>query len=276
MKVAAVQHDIVWEDAAATRAHVAPLVAQAAAGGAQLIALTEMFATGFSMRPERIAEPEGGQTEQFLREQAREHRCWLVGSIAQRQDGDDLARNNAVLAGPDGQLHRYAKIHPFGYAGEHEHYAAGSEFLTVDVGGVRTSIFVCYDLRFADEFWALAEQTDLYVVVANWPQERREHWRSLLRARAIENQAYVLGVNRVGTVKSLGYLGDSAVIDPMGRTLVEASGQETVLLADVSAAEVASTRAQFPFLADRRPGPVPAPAATAVSGPVPGPVAAAR
>jgi predicted amidohydrolase len=258
MKVAAVQHDIVWEDAAATRAHVAPLIAQAAAAGAELVALTEMFATGFSMRTEHIAEPESGPTEQFLREQAREHRCWLVGSIAQWPDSDGLARNNAVLAGPDGQLYRYAKIHPFGYAGEHEHYAAGSQFLTVDVAGLRTSIFVCYDLRFADEFWARAEQTDLYVVVANWPQERREHWRSLLRARAIENQAYVLGVNRVGTVKRLNYLGDSTVLDPMGRTLVEASGQETVLLADVSAAEVASIRAQFPFLADRRPAPGPA------------------
>jgi predicted amidohydrolase len=148
---------------------------------------------------------------------------------------------------------RYAKIHPFSYSGEHEHYAAGDRYLTVDVDGLRVSVFVCYDLRFADEFWALAEATDLYVVPANWPEARREHWRSLLRARAIENQAYVLGVNRVGAAKDLPYLGDSAVIDPMGRTLAEASVGETVLLADVDAHIVNQTRAEFPFLPDRSP-----------------------
>jgi predicted amidohydrolase len=157
-----------------------------------------------------------------------------------------------VLAGPHGELHRYAKIHPFSYSGEHEKYAAGSDFLSVDVEGLRVSVFVCYDLRFADEFWALAKDTDLYVVVANWPEPRREHWRLLLRARAIENQAYVLGVNRVGIVDQLPHTGDSAIIDPLGRTLAEASFAETVLVADVSADEVANVRKRFPFLADRR------------------------
>jgi predicted amidohydrolase len=252
MKVAAIQHDIVWEDPAATRAHVAPLIAQAAQSGARLISLTEMYATGFSMRPERVAEDEGGPNEQFLVEQAREHDSWLVASIAQ-WGSDGRARNNAVLVGPAGELHRYAKIHPFSYAREHEHYAAGEDFLTVDVDGLRVSVFVCYDLRFADEFWALAPATDLYVVPANWPEPRREHWRALLRARAIENQAYVLGVNRVGAVKDINHVGDSAIIDPLGRVLAEASLGETVLVADVLSSEVTRIRAEFPFLADRRP-----------------------
>jgi predicted amidohydrolase len=111
--------------------------------------------------------------------------------------------------------------------------------------------FVCYDIRFADSFWAVAEQTDLYVVPANWPETRRNHWRALLTARAIENQAYVLGVNRVGLVKSDNYVGDSAIIDPMGRTLVEASRTESVLVADIDIDEVRRVRAEFPFLADR-------------------------
>ena len=112
---------------------------------------------------------------------------------------------------------RYAKIHPFSYAGEHEHYAAGDQFLTVDVDGLRVSVFVCYDLRFADEFWALADRhRPLSSCRPTGPQPRREHWRTLLRARAIENQAYVVGVNRVGTVKDLVYSGDSAIIDPLG------------------------------------------------------------
>jgi predicted amidohydrolase len=251
VKVAAIQHDIEWEDGAATRKRITPLIAQAAAAGARLIALTEMYATGFSMHPERTAEDEGGPNERFLVEQAAEHNAWLVGSIAQRA-ANGKPRNVAVLAGPDRTVHRYAKIHPFSYAHEHEHYDAGSEFVTVDVEGLRTTLFVCYDLRFADEFWAVAPDTDLYVVVANWPEPRREHWRTLLRARAIENQAYVLGVNRVGAVGELNHVGDSAIIDPLGRPLAEASLVETVLVADVSAQQVAHIRAALPFLPDRR------------------------
>ena len=251
MKIAAIQHDIAWEDAEATRKRLVPLIAQAAAADARLIAVTEMYATGFSMRPERIAEDEGGPNEQFLIDQAREHGAWLVGSIAQWAPGGS-ARNVAVLAGPDGTVHRYAKIHPFSYSGEHEHYTAGTDFLTVDIEGLRTSIFVCYDLRFADEFWALAADTDLYVVVANWPEPRREHWRTLLRARAIENQAYVVGVNRVGAVKDLNHTGDSAIIDPLGQTLSEASVGEAVLVADVTPEQVTTVREKLPFLRDRR------------------------
>lgn len=251
MKIAAIQHDIVWEDAAATRRHVTPLIAQAAAAGARLVALTEMFATGFSMQPERIAEDEGGPTETFLLEQAGEHDINLVASIAQRGP-DGNYRNNAVLAMATGEVHRYAKIHPFTYAGEHECYTPGEQHVTVAVEGLRVTLFVCYDLRFADEFWDRAADTDIYVVPANWPEPRREHWRTLLRARAIENQAYVVGVNRVGTVQDLSYVGDSAIIDPHGRTLAEASLGESVLVAEATPESVMSVRATFPFFADRR------------------------
>jgi predicted amidohydrolase len=251
MKVAAIQHDIVWEDPAATRALVSPMIAQAAGDGAALIVLSEMYATGFSMRPERIAEDEGGPNEQFLLDQARAHDAVLLASIAQRGP-DGQYRNNAVVARPDGTVERYAKIHPFSYAGEHERYAAGTRFLTVDIGGLRTSVFVCYDLRFADEFWARALETDLFVVPANWPQPRHEHWRALLRARAIENQAYVVGVNRVGSAKDVPHAGGSALVDPLGVTLAEGSDQPGVLVADLHADTVADVRARFPFLADRR------------------------
>ena len=266
MRIAAIQHDIAWEDGAETRARLVPLIARAAAGGARLAVLSEMYATGFSMQPERIAEPPGGPNERFLVEQAAEHGLWLLGSIAQwpaeqqpteqqpaEQQPAPRARNVAVLAGPAGQLHPYAKIHPFSYAGEHEHYQAGSDFLTVDVEGLRVSVFVCYDLRFADEFWALAADTDLYAVVANWPEPRREHWTALLRARAIENQAYVVGVNRVGEGDGIRYTGDSVILDPLGRPLAQASVAETVLVCDADPGEVKRVRDRFPFLADRRP-----------------------
>jgi predicted amidohydrolase len=254
VKIAAIQHDIVWEDASATHAHVKGLIDEAVAAGAELLVLPEMFATGFSMRPERIAEDEGGPTEQFLQAQARDTGAALLASVAQR-GSDGRYRNNAIFARPDGQIERYAKIHPFSYAGEHEQYAAGTTFLTTEIGGLRTSIFVCYDLRFADEFWQLATGTDLYVVVANWPRPRHEHWRVLLRARAVENQAYMLGVNRVGVAgrgRDVEHAGGSVLIDPLGAVLFEGDDAERVLLGDVEPAVVSDVRGRFPFLADRR------------------------
>lgn len=257
MRIAAVQHDIVWEDAKATTGQLQVPVAQAAAAGARLVVLSEMFATGFSMAPERIAEPEDGFIETWLREQADTNRCWVLGSIAQTASGDtsDKPANVAVLAGPDGQLHRYAKIHPFSYGREHEFYRPGDRTLTVDVEGTRVSVFICYDLRFPDVFYALAGQTDVYVVPANWPAIRQEPWRALLRARAIENMAYVVGVNRVGTApgakRDVGYGGASVVVDPVGTRLAEARDVETTLLVDVDPAVVTAARERFGFLADR-------------------------
>jgi predicted amidohydrolase len=252
MKVAAIQHDIVWEDPAANFERLAPLIRDAASNGARLAMLSEMFATGFSMATERIAEPVDGPSTTFLVDQAAEHGLWVCGSVPERAAGDDRPSNCLVLAGPDGSVHRYRKIHPFSFSGEHEHYVAGHEHLTVTVEDVRCSFFVCYDLRFADEFWALADRTDCYVVVANWPAARRNHWRTLLRARAIENQAYVVGVNRVGAGDGLDYAGDSAVIDPIGDAVAEAADIEVVMVADVDPGTVVAVRAKYPFLADRR------------------------
>ncbi|MHA3701695.1 nitrilase-related carbon-nitrogen hydrolase [Jatrophihabitans sp. YIM 134969] len=257
--MAAVQHDIVWEDPKATTTALADPVAQAAGGGARLVVLSEMFATGFSMAPERIAEPEDGFIATWMREQAAANRCWVLGSIAQTASGGNVGHdkpaNVAVLAGPDGEVHRYAKIHPFSYGGEDEHYRAGDRTLTVDVEGTRVSVFVCYDLRFPDVFYAVADQTDLYVVPANWPAVRQEPWRALLRARAIENMAYVVGVNRVGTApgakRDVAYGGASVIVDPVGTRLVEARDVATTLVAEVDPAVVAAARERFGFLADR-------------------------
>ena len=253
MKVAAIQHDIVWEDPPGNFARLAPRIAAAADSGARLAVLTEMYSTGFSMDAEGIAEPVDGPSVQFVVDQAQTHGLWVCGSVPEVQPGDDRPSNCLVLAAPDGAVHRYRKIHPFTYGGEHEKYAAGDTRVTVDIEGVRCSLFVCYDLRFADEFWALAADTDCYVIVANWPAPRRDHWRTLVRARAIENQAYVVAVNRVGRGGRLDYAGDSAVIGPFGEVEAEADGPvETTLLADVDPARVAATRAKYPFLPDRR------------------------
>jgi predicted amidohydrolase len=253
MRVAAIQHDIVWEDRDANFAHLDGLIGDAVQQHANLVVLSEMFSTGFSMDTERVAEPFDGPSAQFLVDQATRRNVWVCGSAPEVQPSDSLPSNALILAAPDGSVTRYCKIHPFSYGGEHQHYAAGTDRVTVDVEGVRCSLFVCYDLRFADEFWAVAPDTDCYVVVANWPSARRDHWRTLLRARAIENQAFVVGTNRIGSGGGLDYVGDSAVVLPFGRTL-EASDAvaEEILLHDVTADEVADVRARYPFLADRR------------------------
>ncbi len=253
MRVSGLQTDIAWEDPEANFATLKGRIAAAAAAGADLVVLPEMYATGFSMAADRVAEQVDGPSSAFLVEQAAAHGIRVCGSVPERSGVGGRPRNVLVLAGPGGVEARYAKIHPFSYSGEEQHYEAGTQHAVATVGGVRLGLFVCYDLRFADEFWALATEVDAYVVVANWPAARVAHWSALLRARAIENQAYVIGVNRVGTDgNGLAYTGDSAIVDPMGAVLATGAGQETMLLADLDPAVVAQTRARFPFLGDRR------------------------
>ncbi|MCU1345381.1 MAG: Nitrilase/cyanide hydratase and apolipoprotein N-acyltransferase [Acidimicrobiia bacterium] len=253
MKVAAIQHDVAWRDPARTHELVTPMIEAAAFQGARLILLTEMFATGFSLEADDIAQAPDGPSTRFLQEQAAKHQAWVGGSIALRWPATSARpRNVFTLAAPDGTLSRYAKLHPFSYGREHEIYDAGDDLITVAIDGVRVTPFVCYDLRFANVFWNKAHDTDLFTVVANWPQSRREHWSALLRARAIENQAYVVGVNRIGHADKLDYSGDSAIIDPLGAVLTTAQTTPAVLVADVQAEQVQAVRTRFPFLTDRR------------------------
>ncbi len=193
VRVAAIQHDIVWEDRDANFAHLAPMVAAAAGAGARLAVLSETFSTGFSNHIDTVAEPEGGPSSQFLAAMAAEHGLWVAGSCPETRGDDPRPYNTLVLAGPDGTQHRYRKIHPFTFSGEDKYFSAGDELVTVEIEGLRVSLFVCYDLRFADEFWQLGPDTDLFLVPANWPEARRLHWQALLQARAIENQCYVIG-----------------------------------------------------------------------------------
>ncbi len=256
MRIAAIQHDIAWDDRDANFEHLAPMIAAAAGAGARLVLCTETFSTGFVVDDLDIGEPEGGPSATFLLDQARQHGVWVGGSCPEippaAPSDDRRSCNSFVLAGPDGTAHRYRKIHPFSFGGEEKFFRAGSDLVTVDVEGLRISMFVCYDLRFADEFWQLAPDTDVYLVPANWPQKRRLAWTTLLQARAVENQAYVVGVNRVGEGGGISYSGDSRVVDPLGELLATASHTESILLADISAATVRATREHFPFLQDRR------------------------
>jgi predicted amidohydrolase len=252
MKIAAIQHDVVWESPSVNHEHLTPMVAQAAQDGADLVVLSEMYSTGFSMASEKIAEKSEGESETFLGEQAKINNLWMAASVPTKDREDELPVNRLLVKGPLGESYNYDKVFPFTFAGEHENYRAGNKFVTLDLLGVRTSLFICYDLRFADAFWDLAPNTDLYLVVANWPANRSGHWKALLRSRAIENQAYVVGVNRVGEGDGLSYQGDSAIIDPLGEVLQEASsGGEEILIAEIEPERVSEVRATFPFINDR-------------------------
>jgi omega-amidase len=251
VRVGLLQVDIVWEDSGASHARSGRLLDEAARAGARLAVLPEMFATGFSMHPERVAQPPGGPSETFLRERARALDLWIIASVPEVADGK--SRNVALVVSPSGGVSRYAKIHPFSFAGEDRQYAAGDGILTVDIEGVRTTPFICYDLRFPEPFRLAADSTDLYVVVSNWPERRQAHLRALLQARAIENLAYVVGVNRTGQGDGVRYAGNSVAFSPWGEVLAEAGEPETALFCEVDPAVVADARQRFPALKDRRP-----------------------
>ena len=252
MKAFGVQMDVAWQDPATNLARAEARVRAAAAVGARLVALPEMFATGFHMDPAQAASARG-ETEARLSALAAELGVAIVAGSAEAPPGE-RGVNVALALGPDGRLwSRYEKIHPFSFAGEHERYRGGEALAGFTLDGVRVALYVCYDLRFAEIFRAAADTTDLMVVVANWPSPRRHAWRSLLIARAIECQCYVLGVNRVGEGGGLLYSGDSTLVDPLGEVLASAADVEALVGGEVSAEKVAEVRARFPFLADRRP-----------------------
>ncbi len=258
LRVAAVQHDICWEDRDTTLARLEPRLEAAAASGAGLIVLPETFAVGFSMRTDVTAEAVDGPTATWMGERAAALGAWVAGSVPERPSAGTRPRNVFVLAGPGGERHRYAKRHLFRYGNEDEAFDRGEDGpITVDVGGVRVSPVVCYDLRFGNQMWDQAPDTDCFVVVANWPVKRHLHWRALLLARAIEDQCYVVGVNRVGpSGDGIDHIGGSCMIDPRGAYLADAEPDgaiEVTLVADIDPAEVAAVRTRFPFLEDRRP-----------------------
>jgi len=219
LKITLVQSDLVWED---SDANLAALTRGIPPGpmDTDLIVLPEMFPTGFSMNPAPLAQTMDGPAVDWMRALSLEKNAAVTGSVIIVEDGQYF--NRLVWAQPDGPLAVYDKRHRFRMAGEHEVYAAGDRLLTVDWRGWRIRPFICYDLRFPLWTRNLQNAYDLAIFVANWPERRSYHWRQLLIARAIENQSFVVGVNRVGVDgNGVAYSGDSAVIAPDGEVLFE-------------------------------------------------------
>jgi predicted amidohydrolase len=250
--VIGLQFDIAWENKSANFSTVRRLLTQAAPQKGSLVVLPEMFATGFSMNVEVVAEPYGGETEQFLAAFSKEFGIYVIAGAPMR-GRDGRARNKALVFSATGELIAfYAKMRPFTPGGESEHYVAGEHPVTFHWNESTVSPFVCYDLRFPELFRevAAAHRPELFVVIASWPEKRIHHWVALLQARAIENQAYVVGVNRIGKDPYYTYCGRSLIVDPQGTILADAGTTEAFISAQLDLTNLRKYREGLPFLAD--------------------------
>jgi predicted amidohydrolase len=253
LNVALIQQDTVWEEPAGTQQSACAAIAAAAQAGARVVALTEMFATGFTMAALRFAEPLPGPTSAALSEAARAHRVWVIGTCIERTGG--RPRNAAFALNPEGELVAvYRKIHPFSFGQENQHYDGGDAAPIFDLDGVKTGLQICYDLRFPETFRALAGRgAELCFVPANWPSRRAAHWSTLLAARAIEDQMVICGINRVGRDPNVEYPGLSGIYDARGELLARGGSGPEIVQAGIDFAHVTAWRAEFPALRDRRP-----------------------
>lgn len=249
MKVCLVQLDIVWEDKEANMRRCRELAESASEQGAELIVFPEMSLTGFSMEAS-LAEPPDGASCSFFGALAKKTGVPCVFGYAER-DGERMY-NRLALADSDGEIKaRYAKLHPFSIGGE-GCFTGGDELVSFSLGGMEIGLTVCYDLRFPELYAKLSESCAAVIVSANFPASRREHWLTLLRARAIEDQCYILGCNRAGFGGGIDYSGDSVVFTPDGTELSRAAGGECLLFSDISADVVYDVRCAFPMKKDRR------------------------
>jgi omega-amidase len=251
MNVTGVQLDIAWEDKAATFARARRLLDAAPPNAGSLVVLPEMFSTGFSMNVAGIQEGSKRLAEGFLETLAREYDCTVLGGVV-NLGPDGRGRNQALVVSPQGkEIVRYDKIHPFKEEGDH--YTPGRSVQLFDWNGVKVAPFVCYDLRFPEIFRAAAKQgAQMIVVIASWPSYRAHHWTTLLQARAIENLAYVVGVNRCGKDPNHPYPGRSMIVDPQGNVLANAGAEEGLVTASIEPTVVDTWRREFPALRDMR------------------------
>ena len=216
----------------------------------EIVVLPEMFSTGFSMQPKKLAEPMNGETVEWMKRIAAKKKIILTGSVIIEEDRNFYNRLVWVL--PNGQIGYYDKRHLFAYGDEDQHYTAGKKRLIASVKGWKINLMVCYDLRFP--VWSRQQgdfEYDVLIYVANWPERRVHAWTTLLRARAIENQSYVIGVNRTGDDgNKIPYTGESMAVDPMGEILYHKNDEEDVFTVTLDKSHLEKTREKFPFWKD--------------------------
>jgi predicted amidohydrolase len=258
LTITTIQSNLIWEEKAANLR----VLEQKIAGieeKTEIVVLPEMFNTGFSMRPEALAETMEGETVEWMKRVSRENGIVLTGSVMIEEEGNYY--NRLIWMLPNGQYGHYDKRHLFAYGEEDKHYSPGNKRLIASVKGWKINLLVCYDLRFP--VWARQAplpsgrgdvgevEYDVLIYVANWPGRRSHAWKTLLCARAIENQCYVIGVNRVGIdANNIYYSGNSLVIDPLGQVLYHMADEEDVNTITLQKEMLEDVRSKFPFWKD--------------------------
>jgi len=254
MKVALVSLNQSWENKAENKQRVGETLALIAkhCTNTDLVVYPEMTLTGFTMESQKVKEDElSSETITFFKEQAKKYKVSIAFGVVLSKG--EKATNNLVVVSEQGVLATYAKIHPFSYAGENDYYQAGDELKKLTIGGATIGLTICYDLRFPELYQAYSKDCSVILNIANWPERRVSHWRALNKARAIENQVFMIAVNRIGTDgKGLQYVFSSNIVSPYGEELKGTSLSEEVVVYDLNLEEVAQYRAEFPVKNDRK------------------------
>jgi len=249
LTITLIQTDIHWENKKANLEMLSKTI-ESIQEKTEIIILPEMFSTGFSMRPEILAEDMDGETVQWMKKTAAEKKAIVTGSII--IEAGKKYFNRLIWMLPNGEYGTYDKRHLFAYGDEHTQFSSGSKRLIASAKGWKINLQVCYDLRFP--VWARQHceaEYDLLIYVANWPERRSVAWKTLLQARAIENQCYVVGVNRVGNDgNEIHYNGDSMIVDPLGESLYQKPGEEDVFTYTFQKEKLNEVREKFPFWKD--------------------------
>ena len=248
MKIALIQIPLVWEDPKSNREYIEQKI-NALEAGTDLIVLPEMFTTGFTMQPERVAETMQGETVLWMQSLAKAKNCAITGSLVIMEEGNYY--NRLLFVFPSGEIEFYNKRHLFTLAGEDKSYTKGTQKLIIEYRGWKICPLICYDLRFP-VFARNVEQYDLLLYVANWPTIRIQAWDTLLKARAVENMSYTIGINRVGKdEKDYDYSGHSQVVDFLGNYTIEPQKTEGIFYAQLDKEALRQTRVKLGFLNDQ-------------------------
>ena len=248
MKIALIQIPLVWEDPKSNRAYIEQKI-NTLESDTDLVVLPEMFTTGFTMQPERVAETMQGETVVWMQSLAKAKNCAITGSLVIIEKGNFY--NRLLFVFPSGEIHYYNKRHLFTLAGEDKSYTKGSQKLIIEYRGWKICPLICYDLRFP-VFARNVEQYDLLLYVANWPTIRIQAWDTLLKARAVENISYTIGINRVGKdEKDYDYSGHSQVVDFLGNYTIEPQKTEGIFYAQLDKEALLQTRTKLGFLNDQ-------------------------
>jgi predicted amidohydrolase len=251
VRISLVQYSPSWENKQCSKDSINQLLT-GIYSNVSLFVFPELTLTGFTMRSKRFAETIDGESVHYFASLASKFNTHIIAGIIEADR--DKYFNTMIHLDRTGKLvTRYRKIHPFSFTGENRHYHSGDRSVITTIDGVKFGLSICYDLRFPELYRFYAkERVSIIIDIANWPQERIEHWSALLKARAIENQAFVIGVNRVGKDKANSYPGRSSVFHPFGKKLLSLNDQSMVKIVSISIDEVTETRRKYPFLDDMK------------------------